>query len=69
MLMPMNIFPMPGLYCGAPDDVIDKRGLGLLGMKERVTLLGGVVRLCSSPGQGTQIDIRIPIMEAEVECA
>ena len=36
------------------------RGLGLLGMRERVELWGGILTIRSSPGQGTQIDIRIP---------
>ena len=36
------------------------RGLGLLGMRERVELWGGILTIHSSPGQGTQIDIRIP---------
>ena len=53
------------VYSGASHDVIDKRGLGLLGMRERVTLLGGTIHLCSTPGQGTQIEIRIPPIESE----
>jgi signal transduction histidine kinase len=46
--------------------VIDKRGLGLLGMKERVTLIGGMIHLCSTPGLGTQVDIRIPLLGSKV---
>ncbi len=38
-------------------------------MKERVALIGGKIEVCSSPGLGTQVDIRIPLMEAEVESA
>lgn len=34
--------------------------LGLLGMKERVEILGGSLRVESTPGQGTGIRIRIP---------
>jgi PAS domain S-box-containing protein len=37
------------------------RGLGLEGMRERVTLLGGSVRLASVPGEGTTITARIPV--------
>ena len=36
-------------------------GVGLLGMRERVTLLGGTWQLDSAPGAGTQIQIRIPL--------
>ncbi len=39
--------------------------LGLLGMRERVTLLGGTVNLESSPGIGTTVFVRIPISEKE----
>lgn len=37
-----------------------RRGLGLLGMEERVTLLGGCWRLETSPGAGTRIAFEIP---------
>ncbi len=59
-------FNLKLLYSGASCDVIDKRGLGLLGMKERVALIGGKIHLCSKPGVGTQVDIRIPLMESKV---
>ena len=39
------------------------RGLGLLGMQERIELLGGDLEIVSSPGNGTQIHIRVPIEE------
>lgn len=35
-------------------------GLGLLGMKERASLLGGDLRLVSSPGCGTTISVTVP---------
>ena len=35
-------------------------GLGLHGMRERVTLLGGSIEIESSPGQGTLVCARIP---------
>ncbi|MEM7134843.1 MAG: response regulator [Chloroflexota bacterium] len=35
-------------------------GAGLLGMRERVTLLGGTWQLYSEPNAGTQIQIRLP---------
>ena len=36
------------------------RGLGLLGMKERIELINGTVNISSCPGGGTEIDIEIP---------
>ncbi|MCX7839488.1 MAG: GAF domain-containing protein [Anaerolineae bacterium] len=40
-----------------------RRGLGLVGMQERVGLLGGKITLLSYPGQGTRISIRVPLEE------
>lgn len=37
------------------------RGLGILGMKERVYLLDGRFQICSMPDSGTRIDIWIPL--------
>ena len=37
------------------------RGLGLLGMKERVELVNGVLDIRSSPGNGTEIDIEVAL--------
>jgi PAS domain S-box-containing protein len=36
------------------------RGLGLLGMKERVELMKGTLRITSQHGSGTEVDIEIP---------
>jgi signal transduction histidine kinase len=36
------------------------RGLGMLGMQERVELLGGTFRLWTEPGRGTEIHVEIP---------
>jgi signal transduction histidine kinase/HAMP domain-containing protein len=38
-----------------------QRGLGLVGMQERVSLLGGQIAIVSAPGMGTQISIRVPL--------
>lgn len=38
-----------------------KRSLGLLGMRERASLLGGSFQLRSTPGKGTRIRIEIPL--------
>ena len=35
-------------------------GAGLLGMRERITLLGGALTFVSEPGAGTQLYIAIP---------
>jgi signal transduction histidine kinase len=37
--------------------------LGLMGMKERVNLLGGGFVIESAPGEGTTIRVRIPLGE------
>ena len=42
----------------------DKRNLGLLGMRERASLLGGNFQLRSNPGEGTRIRIEIPFTES-----
>ncbi|MDH4233350.1 MAG: cache domain-containing protein [Nitrospirota bacterium] len=39
----------------------DGRGLGLLGMRERVNNLDGRLEICSSPGHGARITVHIPI--------
>ncbi len=36
------------------------RGIGLLGMRERVALLGGLLTVDSQPGRGTRIRIEVP---------
>jgi signal transduction histidine kinase len=39
----------------------DGRGLGLLGMRERINLLDGKLDILSAPGEGSRITIQIPI--------
>ena len=49
-----------GRGIGAADQ--DKRGtFGLLGIRERVTLLGGEVAIKGEPGQGSEVRARIPL--------
>ena len=38
-----------------------KKSFGLLGMRERALAMGGQVNITSAPGQGTVIDVTIPI--------
>ena len=40
---------------------------GIMGMKERVALLGGRVTFDSAPGRGTRVDIDIPLPASMVE--
>jgi signal transduction histidine kinase len=37
------------------------RGIGLLGMRERIELVGGSVRVESAPGEGTRVVMSVPI--------
>ncbi len=41
------------------------RGLGLLGMKERVELVNGTLDIWSRPGGGTEINIEIPLNQED----
>ena len=38
-----------------------ERGAGLLGIRERVTSLGGTFHIQSHPGEGTRLTIEIPV--------
>lgn len=58
-------FDLGTLFLSGGHEVMDRRGLGLLGMRERVILIGGKIEICSMPGLGTRIDIRIPLNESE----
>ncbi|RME73021.1 MAG: GAF domain-containing protein [Chloroflexi bacterium] len=42
-----------------------QRGLGLMGMQERIELLGGHLDIDTAPGYGTQILIQLPILPPE----
>jgi signal transduction histidine kinase len=45
------------------------RGLGLLGVRERIDLVGGVTEIDSAPGAGTRVTLRVPIpAETEAPC-
>ena len=44
-----------------------EKHMGLMNMRERARLLGGGCRIQSSPGGGTNIFVRIPIVEDEIE--
>lgn len=42
-----------------------KRGLGLLGMRERAAAIGGVCDIRSCPGQGTAVEMLVPLERPE----
>ena len=44
-------------------------GFGLLGMRERVELLGGTLRIESSPGAGTTVSATLPVTHPELDGA
>jgi PAS domain S-box-containing protein len=43
--------------------VADKRTLGILGMKERSEMMGGIYDIVSTPGKGTTILVKVPLTE------
>ena len=59
-------FDIQTLFHSATHTIKDRRGLGLLGMKERAGLLGGKFEICSQPGIGTGIHLQIPLECPEV---
>jgi signal transduction histidine kinase len=50
---------------GAGFDTRFIRGLGLLGMEERVRRLGGRLKISSKPGRGTLVDAALPVAELD----
>ena len=40
------------------------KGLGLIAMRERLSALGGTLRIVSCPGEGTELSIRLPLGES-----
>jgi signal transduction histidine kinase len=42
-------------------DVLHTKGLGLLGIQERVARLGGTCWVRSQPGSGTELSVELPI--------
>jgi signal transduction histidine kinase len=43
-----------------PVQVAESRGLGLIGIRERVAQLGGTIRLETAPGKGTRLTVELP---------
>ena len=48
-------------------EALDRKGpntsLGLQGMRERASALGGIVEIKSSPGGGTELEASFPVCE------
>ena len=45
---------------GAPG----RKGLGLIAMRERLSALGGTLRIISRVGEGTEVRVRLPLEES-----
>jgi len=61
-------FDLSSLIKHAPD-VRDRRGLGIMGMRERALLIGGEMEICSQPGIGTKVTVQIPLKPRETAYA
>jgi signal transduction histidine kinase len=51
------------------DAVLCARALGLVGMQERVRLIGGELVIQSRPGTGTSIRVRVPLSRSDLSLA
>jgi PAS domain S-box-containing protein len=47
--------------------LLARKSLGLLGMKERAFLVGGSLRITSGPGDGTRVEVEIPLGRKSTE--
>jgi signal transduction histidine kinase len=52
---------------GFEPDRIPKKSLGLVGMRERVLMLDGDIRIASEPGRGTMLEVDIPVCRITTE--
>jgi signal transduction histidine kinase len=43
------------------------RGLGIVGMNERVSQLGGVLKVDSDPARGTRLRVDLPLSSASID--
>jgi signal transduction histidine kinase len=43
-----------------------RRNLGLYGMEERATLIGGSLRIESQPAMGTAVIVRVPLTDVQM---
>ena len=42
-----------------------KCGIGLIGMRERVSFMGGDLNIRTAPGQGTRVELNLPLGECQ----
>jgi PAS domain S-box-containing protein len=52
-----------------PPDAINRRGLGLISMRERLRLMNGEIFIESEPGHGTTIRARVPLKAKELRAS
>ena len=45
---------------GFDPEAVGSRGLGLAGMRQRLDLLGGSLRVTSKAGEGTRLEVTVP---------
>ena len=55
--------------CGFDTGALQRDGLGLVGMEERIRELGGHFRVTSVAGHGTRVEFRLPIPKAKERIA
>lgn len=51
------------------ENLSSARSLGVIGMRERATLLGGAVQITGASGGGTRVVARVPVSAGEAEAA
>jgi PAS domain S-box-containing protein len=47
------------------DEIRNPKSLGLLGMRERVSLFGGEILIAGTPGKETKVSVKIPVSNSE----
>ncbi len=46
-------------------EMTDPRSLGILGMRERASVVGGTVDITDADGEGTRVTVRVPLAQIE----
>jgi signal transduction histidine kinase len=52
-----------------PDSAAAQAGLGLISMRERLRLVGGLLSVESQPSHGSRIRVRVPLPIADLQIA